>query len=402
MNKSWDSLSLSEKSEIMRVAIHNGITDLSTIRQKYNEFAEGGPEKILDKVNSSKANFVQRLKDPDRKYIKDWASESIATHKLGVGTDEHGNNYIYPEVQEINGKLVDFTRPPYSYWAGQVSAEERGDTVRVQNLEDAIKFTEEYKKYYPKGNTFLEDSNLFPNGGFFHRLIRFTPRKRENTSPTKKKSEMYEDLMARAIIKHQRINGGSDPDYDIAFKPDKKILIGSTTTSTNALDSLVKYAAIHNANPQLSQHTILSKGEYDTPRKVNMNEMLGLAFQETSNGARPHVNSKKSKNPRALANSNYFTAYENIPADDFVNDYHYNAAGVSRDVPPLLDAFQYFAQGDYNRNDPNHTKDVNNSGKRAWKNPNVLAWWNTSDPNAGKNLYDYWYNKTKEKVKRKK
>ena len=41
----WDSLSLREKSEMMRVAVRNGITDLKTIREKYNEFAEGGDTK---------------------------------------------------------------------------------------------------------------------------------------------------------------------------------------------------------------------------------------------------------------------------------------------------------------------------------------------------------------------
>jgi len=30
------------KSEMMKVAVRNGITDLKTIREKYNEFAGGG------------------------------------------------------------------------------------------------------------------------------------------------------------------------------------------------------------------------------------------------------------------------------------------------------------------------------------------------------------------------
>lgn len=167
----WNDLSLKEKAAMMQVAVNNGIYKLSDIRKAYNEFAEGGPEEILNKVNSSDANFVQRLKDPNRKYIQDWGSDKIATHKLSVGTDEYGNNYIYPEVQEINGKLVDFTRPPYTWWAGMESAEQRGDTVRIQDLEDAIKFTEEYKKYYPKGKTFAEGgplitlTNEFSKGG---------------------------------------------------------------------------------------------------------------------------------------------------------------------------------------------------------------------------------------------
>lgn len=38
----WDNLSMLEKSEMMKVAVRNGITDLNDIREKYNEFAEGG------------------------------------------------------------------------------------------------------------------------------------------------------------------------------------------------------------------------------------------------------------------------------------------------------------------------------------------------------------------------
>ena len=38
----WDNLSMLEKSEMMKVAVRNGIADLKTIREKYNEFAGGG------------------------------------------------------------------------------------------------------------------------------------------------------------------------------------------------------------------------------------------------------------------------------------------------------------------------------------------------------------------------
>ena len=45
--KMWHELSQAEKAEIIKVAVKNNITDLKTIRQKYNEFAEGGLEKIV-------------------------------------------------------------------------------------------------------------------------------------------------------------------------------------------------------------------------------------------------------------------------------------------------------------------------------------------------------------------
>lgn len=111
--------------------------------------------KIVNTVNKSNADFVNRLKDPNRMYIQDWASNNIATHKLGVGTDNNGNVYIYPEVQNIDGQLIDFTRPPYDVWAGQISAENRGDTVRISNIDEGLNFTENYKQYYPEGNTFI-------------------------------------------------------------------------------------------------------------------------------------------------------------------------------------------------------------------------------------------------------
>lgn len=120
-------------------------------------------KRIKNKVDKSNANFVKRLKDPNRKFIKDWAGDSVATHKLSVGTDENGVHFIYPNVQEINGKLVDYERPPYHYFAGQDNAVLNKDTVQIGNtdkdLRDAIVYTENYKKYYPKGNTFKNGGN---------------------------------------------------------------------------------------------------------------------------------------------------------------------------------------------------------------------------------------------------
>ena len=106
-------------------------------------------QKIISLITKSNANFAKRLRDVNRKHITDWEDPSkIATHKLGVGTDDNGNHFIYPEVQEIDGELVDFTRPPYAWFSGQNSAIERKDTVRVKTIQDGVNFTKNYKKYY--------------------------------------------------------------------------------------------------------------------------------------------------------------------------------------------------------------------------------------------------------------
>lgn len=42
LNRTWDSLSLAEKSQIMKTAVENGLTSLSEIKNHFNEFAKGG------------------------------------------------------------------------------------------------------------------------------------------------------------------------------------------------------------------------------------------------------------------------------------------------------------------------------------------------------------------------
>lgn len=150
----WDKLSMSERAQFIKLGLQHGLNNLKDIRDTYNLYANGGQEEILNKINSSNTNFVHRLKDPNRESIPDWESptDRISTHKLSVGTDENGNHYIFPEVQEINGELIDFTRPPYHRFAGEISAEMRGDTVRIPSIEDGIKFTDTYKQYYPFSN----------------------------------------------------------------------------------------------------------------------------------------------------------------------------------------------------------------------------------------------------------
>lgn len=106
------------------------------------------PQQIIDMVNNSGAYFVQRLLDPNRKYIKDWKDQNrIATHKLGWATDDHGA-FVYPEVQELNGSLYDFTMLPYRQNAAIDQAIENNNIVRM-SPEEAQWFTTNYKKYYP-------------------------------------------------------------------------------------------------------------------------------------------------------------------------------------------------------------------------------------------------------------
>ena len=148
----WDDLNMGDKSRMIKLAVDSGITDLRTIRDVYNSYAEGGGldenQELIDRINrTSNANFVQRLKNPNRRSIRFRNTDNTATHRMAWSTDD-GGAIVYPEVQEIDGELVDMARPPYSRFAALDSAIEHGDTLRM-TPKQAEWFTENYKQYYP-------------------------------------------------------------------------------------------------------------------------------------------------------------------------------------------------------------------------------------------------------------
>lgn len=150
---------------MIKLAVDSGITDLRTIRDVYNSYAEGGEldenQELIDRINrTSNANFVQRLKDPNRRSIRFRNTDNTATHRMAWSTDNEGA-IVYPEVQEIDGELVDMGRPPHSRFAALDSAIEHGDTLRMTTTQ-AEWFTENYKQYYPN---FAEGGHLFWPGG---------------------------------------------------------------------------------------------------------------------------------------------------------------------------------------------------------------------------------------------
>lgn len=210
-------------------------------------------------------------------------------------------------------------------------------------------------------------------------------RVNQNVSPTKKESERIEHFMNREIGKR---GTKSDPNYDLPFINEKAIVINGNVLSTNMLDSIAKYTGIHNANPILAEYPLKSKKtgkSLGTPRRISIEEAIGLPLNETNGGAQPRVLIDKSSNPRAVSNANYAKAFGYIAPEYFINNYHYTDTPVNKNTEALLDGLRYYAEGDYNRNDKNHTKKVQTKGSQAFTNPDVKQWYNST----GK----IWYNK---------
>ena len=114
---------------------------------------------IYEKVNKKDTPDFVRLKDPNRKSITDWNKKGYtSTNKIAVGTDENGQDFIYNDIQDDGkGGLIDMTNPKNfknGKYVGYLRAIERGDTIHINSIEDGIKFSNNYKKYYPGFNKY--------------------------------------------------------------------------------------------------------------------------------------------------------------------------------------------------------------------------------------------------------
>lgn len=161
---------MGDRAALISLFIKEGVSDPKVMRRLYDEGGDTADIKhavsnasyprereVLDLVNNSKADFVSRLIDENRATIPDWNNkDDIATHKLSYARD--GDRWIiYPNVQNIDGKLYDFSDPKYGLdkgWQALDSALYSGDYVAVPSEADARWFTESYKIHYPGFNRY--------------------------------------------------------------------------------------------------------------------------------------------------------------------------------------------------------------------------------------------------------
>lgn len=97
--------------------------------------------------NGEHPEFWKRLKDNNIQTIDDWENEdSVASHKMAYA-EKDGKHYIFPMIQNINGKLVDFTNIQGSSIFGDAFdyALNTGNYIIAPNENIAKEFTQKYK-----------------------------------------------------------------------------------------------------------------------------------------------------------------------------------------------------------------------------------------------------------------
>lgn len=112
----WDNLSISDKAEMMKVAIANGITTLPEIKRTYNEFAKGG------KMNASQG---YRPSDSIKKRIANWEGSSMKTNRSFEDEAKDFNRVIPSEVRDKLTQQQKDALYSYGYNVGMGRLKER-------------------------------------------------------------------------------------------------------------------------------------------------------------------------------------------------------------------------------------------------------------------------------------
>lgn len=122
----WDNLSMLEKSEMMKVAVRHGITNLQNIRAKYNEFAEGGDTtEDTQQVNVVGYPLVDAASEGLTEYFSN--NPNVAGMAIGAGLNGiDGNRRIV-----LNPNLTD------------------------RNARNSVYMNESYRHYFDANNTAL-------------------------------------------------------------------------------------------------------------------------------------------------------------------------------------------------------------------------------------------------------
>lgn len=90
----WDDLNMGDKSRMIKLAVDSGITDLRTIRDVYNSYAEGG-------VIESAPSIPYVPSDSIKNYIKSTEAFRDKWYKDGNGIDTVGYGFTGKNVKEL-------------------------------------------------------------------------------------------------------------------------------------------------------------------------------------------------------------------------------------------------------------------------------------------------------------
>ena len=84
----------------------------------------------------AEAEFIDRINNPENyPYIMN-SDGSVSTHRMAAETDEDGNWYVFPTIQMIGGKLVEFE----DNRKAMDSALRTNNFIKMKNKSEALRY----------------------------------------------------------------------------------------------------------------------------------------------------------------------------------------------------------------------------------------------------------------------
>ena len=98
----WDKLSMTEKAEIMKLAVDGGIYDLDTIKDVYNKFAEGGQKEDSSWTMEDEAKYREwRNSLPDNlRNTDDRIYDMRGAYKAGMQPSLEADGYYHLQSRD--------------------------------------------------------------------------------------------------------------------------------------------------------------------------------------------------------------------------------------------------------------------------------------------------------------
>lgn len=127
--------------------------------QKEKVYKGRSLEELKAYADSVNPRFVQRMNDPNItgiKFTDDNGNAAFGTHYMIYGYDDNGDYYVYPRIQEINGKLQ--LLDPDTAW--KMAIKNKNYLFFGKNKDEAVNFSENYKKVYPVFQKFQKGGKL--------------------------------------------------------------------------------------------------------------------------------------------------------------------------------------------------------------------------------------------------
>lgn len=138
------------------------LSDVKRILQKGGSLSkERNLDELVKYANKVNPEFVKRLNEPTIRTV-DRGNGTVSSHMLGYA-EADGKTYVFPQVQEINGKLKYF-----SDWKEAFKTALKNKDVLEMTPSEAETFTTQYKTKYPGFKVFLHKTggkfNVIPEG----------------------------------------------------------------------------------------------------------------------------------------------------------------------------------------------------------------------------------------------